>query len=107
MYKLFEELFYVSHRNQGVLSELALLKSVNTRFIETRGDERVSEKEHHVLQKVLRRLLDMGATTSEARRTFQQAVKGDGTLAGEISDVIRFGMKSRGCNIFRWSLLRR
>ena len=37
----------------------------------------------------------MGATTSEARRTFQQAVKGDGTLAGEILDVIRFGMKIR------------
>ena len=51
MYKLFEELLYVSHRNQGVLLELALLKSVNTRFIETRGDESVSEKEHHVLQR--------------------------------------------------------
>ena len=71
MYKLFEELFYLSHRNQGVLSEQGLLKSVNTRFIETRSDESVSEKEHLVLQKVLRRLLDTSATTSEARRIFQ------------------------------------
>ena len=95
MFKLFEELFYVSHRNQGVLSGLGLVKSVFARFIETRGDESVSEKERHVLQKVLRRLLDMGATTSEARRIFQMAVKGDETLDGEILDVIRFGMKSR------------
>ena len=95
MFKLFEELFYVSHRNQGVLPGLGLVKSVSTRFIETRGNEGASEKERHVLQKVLRRLLDMGATTSEARRIFQMAVKGDETLDGEILDVIRFGMKSR------------
>jgi len=43
---------------------------------------------------VLRRLLDTGATTSEARRIFQQVAKGDKTLDGEILDVIRFGMKS-------------
>ena len=83
MFKLFEELLYVSHRNQGDLSGLGLVKSAFTRFIMKRGDESVSEKERRVLQKVSRRLLDMGATTSEARRIFQQAVKG------------WFGMKSR------------
>ena len=59
MFKLFEELFYVNHRNKGLLSGWGLVKSVFTRFIQTRGDESVSEKERHVLQKVLRRLLDM------------------------------------------------
>jgi len=95
MFKLFEELLYVTHRNQGVLSGLGLMKSVFTCFIGMRGDESVSGKERHVLQKVLRRLLDTGATTSEARWIFQQVVKGDETLDGEILDVIRFGMKSR------------
>ena len=107
MLKLFEELFHISHRHQGVLSGLGLVESVFSRFIETSGDDSVSEKERHVLQKLFRRLLDMGATSSEAKRIFQQAVNGDETLDGEILDVIRFGMKSRCCNISRWSLLRR
>ena len=59
---------YLSHRNQGILSGLGIVKSVFTRFIETRSDENFSDRERHVLQKALRGLLDMGATTSEARQ---------------------------------------
>lgn len=95
MFKLLEELFYVSHRNQGVLSGLGLVKSVFTRFIETRRVEGLPEKERLVLQTLSKRLLDMGATTSEARRMIQKGVKGDETLDEKILDVIRFGMKSR------------
>ena len=83
MFKLFKELLYVSHRNQGDLSGLGLVKSAFMHFIMKRGDESVSEEECRVLQKVSRRLLDMGVMTSEVRRIFQQAVKG------------WFGMKSR------------
>jgi len=72
MFKLFEELLYITHWNQGVLSGLGLMKSVFTRFIGMRGDESISGKERHVLQKVLRRLLDTGTMTSEATWIFQQ-----------------------------------
>lgn len=49
---------------------MGLVKSVLARFVETRGDESASDKESHVLHKVLRRWLDVDVTTSEARRIF-------------------------------------
>ncbi|KAG6831011.1 hypothetical protein H0H92_013198 [Tricholoma furcatifolium] len=89
IFKLFELLSLASHRNQAILSTLGL------RFCVARSDPTVTEKERHILQKLLRRLLDMGATTSEARLVFQRAIKEDNTLDTEILDVIRFGIKSR------------
>ena len=71
-------------------------------FHETKLNAGVLEKERQVLQKLLRRLLEMGATTTEARGIFQKAVvlkdvdgKSNEVLDGEILDVVRFGMKSR------------
>ena len=101
--KLFELLFHVNHRNHAILCGLGLIKSVFARFYETRKDAGALEKERHVLQKLLRRLLEMGATTTtEARGIFQKAVvlkevdgKRDEVLDGEILEVVRFGMKSR------------
>ncbi|KAF5370942.1 hypothetical protein D9615_009793 [Tricholomella constricta] len=93
--KLFELLSHVSHRNQAILSTLGLVKSLFQRYYATRNDPTVPEKERYILQKLLRRLLDMGATTSEARLIFQKAIKEDRTLDTEILDVIRFGIKSR------------
>ena len=102
LFKLFELLFHVNHRNHAILCGLGLIKSVFARFYDTKMDAGVLEKERHVLQKLLRRLLEMGATTTEARGIFQKAVvlkevdgKSDEVLDGEILDVIRFGMKSR------------
>ncbi|KAF9466003.1 hypothetical protein BDZ94DRAFT_1252774 [Collybia nuda] len=93
--KLVELLSHVSHRNQAILSSLGLVKSLFRRFYDSRGDPTVSDRERQVLQKLLRRLLDMGASTSEARVIFQRAIKEDDTLDTEVLDVIRFGMKSR------------
>lgn len=99
LFKLFELLFHFNHRNHAILCSLGLIKSVFARFYETRINSGVLEKERHVLQKLLRRLLEMGATTTEARGIFQKAIvadgKSDGVLDGEILEVVRFGMKSR------------
>ena len=102
LFKLFELLFHVNHRNHAILCGLGLIKSVFARFYETKLDAGVLEKERHVLQKLLRRLLEMGATTTEARGIFQKAVvlkevdgKSNEVLDGEILEVVRFGMKSR------------
>lgn len=95
MFKLFEALSHVSHRNHAVLSSLGLLKSAFHHFCITRNDPIVPEKERHVLQKFLRRLLDMGATTSVTRSIFQKTLKDDQTLDTEILDTLRFGIKSR------------
>ncbi|KAG6816009.1 hypothetical protein H0H87_009501 [Tephrocybe sp. NHM501043] len=93
--KLFELLSLACHRNQAILSTLGLVKSLFQRLYSARSDPTVTEKERHILQKLLRKLLDMGATTSEARLIFQKAIKDDNTLDTEILDVIRFGIKSR------------
>ena len=102
LFKLFELLFHVSHRNHAILCSLGLIKSVFARFYETRMDAGVLERERHVLQKLLRRLLEMGATTTEARGIFQKAIvlnevdgKSAEVLDGDILEVVRFGMKSR------------
>lgn len=95
VFKLVELLSHVSHRNQAILSSLGLVKSLFRLFYDSRNDPSVTGRERQILQKLLRRLLEMGATTSEARIIFQKAIKEDNTLDTEVLDVIRFGMKSR------------
>ncbi|KAF8962103.1 beach-domain-containing protein [Flammula alnicola] len=91
LYKVLEVLFAASHRNGGVLSSLGIVSDVFRRLKEAK------EKEKHVLQKLLRRLLEMGASTTEARGLFHAAlqVADHDKLDADILDVIRFGMKSR------------
>ncbi|KAG6858546.1 hypothetical protein C0995_015812 [Termitomyces sp. Mi166 len=93
--KLFELLSLANHRNQAILSTLGLVRSLFQRFYSARSDPSVKEKERYILQKLLRRLLDMGATTSEARLIFEKTIREDKTLDTEILDVVRFGIKSR------------
>ena len=61
LFKLFKSLLHVNHRNRAFLGGLGLIKFF------TRMDTGVLEKERYDLQKLLRRLLKMGATTTEAR----------------------------------------
>ncbi|KAF8184760.1 hypothetical protein BJ912DRAFT_973913 [Pholiota molesta] len=67
-----------NHRNGGIL-------------------QACNDKEKYVLQKLLRKLLEMGASTAEARGLFQATLKGvdHDKLDPDILDVIRYGMKSR------------
>lgn len=93
--RLFELLSLANHRNQAILSTLGLIRSLFHRFYSARIDPSVTDKERHILQKLLRKLLDMGATTSEARLILQKTIREDKTLDTEILDVVRFGIKSR------------
>jgi hypothetical protein len=104
LYKLFEGLFHVNHRNQGVLASLNLVRTLFPRFCDSRDNPNVLERERHALQKLLRRLLEMGSTTEEARKILQSAViktdgkegeEGEESLDPEMLDLVRFGMKSR------------
>jgi hypothetical protein len=88
LFKLLEVLFTLNHRNAGILSSLGIVGDVFRRL-------KISQdKEKQVLQKLLRRLLEMGASTREARGLFGATVH-DEKLDPEILDIIRFGMKSR------------
>lgn len=95
LYKLFELLSLLNHRNQAVLSSLCLVKPLFDLYYESREDGMVTEKERQVWQKLLRRLFDMGANTADARLIFQKSVTKEDTLDAEVVEIIRGGMKSR------------
>ncbi|KAJ7579061.1 beach-domain-containing protein [Mycena floridula] len=92
IFKLFELLSARCHRNHAVLSTLGLVPSLLEEFFNAKGS---SDKERHVIQKLLKKLLDMGATTAEARLIFQRVVNEDDTLETEVLDVVRSAIKSR------------
>jgi hypothetical protein len=94
-YKLFELLSHLNHRNHAVLSSMGLVKSLFDKYYSSRGDQSVPEKERHVVQKLLKRLLDMGANATEARLLFQRAVKADDSLDMEVVEIVRTAMRSR------------
>lgn len=96
VFKLFELLAHACHRNQVILSTCGFVDFLLSHFLEARTDAtQFSDKEKHVVQKLLKRLLDMGTTTSAARILFQRAIKDDESLDAEVLDIIRAGMKSR------------
>jgi hypothetical protein len=89
--RVLETLFASSHRNAGVIASLGIVGDVFARW------KAAKDKERLVLQKLLRKLLEMGASTAEARGLFQATVRVNehDKLDADILDVIRFGMKSR------------
>jgi hypothetical protein len=92
VYKLFEQLLYLNHRNHVVFSGLGLVKPLFDIFVNRMT---MDDKERHVLQKLLRRMLDLGATPADARPIFQKVVKEDDTLDTNVLEIIRSGMKAR------------
>jgi hypothetical protein len=95
IYKLFEQLIYLNHRNQVVFSGLGLVKPLLDLLNGHKSHSTANDKERNVLQKLLRRILDIGATTADFRLIFQQVVKDDDTLDTDVLEIIRAGMKAR------------
>lgn len=91
VYKLLERLLYLNHRNQVVFNSLEIVGAVFDLFIACRANE----KERHVLQKLLRRILDLGTAIPVSRLILQKAIKDDDSLDPDVLDVIRAGMKAR------------
>ena len=110
MFKMYEMLSHASHRNHAVLCGLFLVGPVLKRFYEaTRAraesddekEKKEREREKLLLQKLLKRLLEMGAETGEVRMMFDRALLLDGSGADvgrldmEMLDLLKVGMKSR------------
>ena len=94
IYKMFEVLLYLNHRNQIVFGNLSLVKPLFELFSEYRADAGMV-KERQVVQKLLRRTLDVNATTAESRIILQRSVRDNDVLDTDILEVVRWGMKSR------------
>ena len=95
IFKLFELLSAACHRNHAMLSNMGIVESLLHQYFELRRTKGVSDQERQLAQRLLRRLLELGASTKEARFLFQRAVTEEGALDLETLEVIRAAMKSR------------
>ena len=91
--KLLERLSYHSHRNHCLLSSIGLVEPLFRTYCEWKEDAGISKPERQIVQKLLRRLVDVGTGTDEARVMFQSVVREDGTLDADVLEVLRAGMK--------------
>ncbi|KZT02850.1 beach-domain-containing protein [Laetiporus sulphureus 93-53] len=91
--KLLERLSHHNHRNHCVLGSLDLVGPLFRRYCEWKDDDTVMKRERQVVQKLLRRLVDVGTTTEDARLMFQHVVREDEALDIDILEVLRAGMK--------------
>jgi hypothetical protein len=94
VYRLLERLSALKHRNKVVLSGLNLLGRLFRIYTSQKGSSSASQ-ERRIIQKLLKRILDLGATTVDTRAMFQSAVAPNGTLDTSILEMIRTGIKSR------------
>ena len=97
VYKVLEHLTQSSHRNLAVLSMLGILTPIFSSFISSSTvDQQGSHAAERRLQcKITKRLFEMGASTQDAQRLFQCAVKEDKSLDIEMTDLIRTGLRSK------------
>jgi hypothetical protein len=96
LYKLVERLIAANHRGQVLLSGLGLVGPLFGRFYEEKEKGTLSDHERSVMQKLLRRLLEIGVTTTaEARIIFQSAVREDDTLDSDVLEIVRSAMKAK------------
>ncbi|EMD36591.1 hypothetical protein CERSUDRAFT_115625 [Gelatoporia subvermispora B] len=95
IYKLLERLASHNHRNCCGLSNLGLVQFLFARFCDAKGDPAVTKEERQAVQRLLRKLIDVGTTTEEARVMFRQVVREDQTLDADVLEVLRAGMKVR------------
>lgn len=91
--KLLERLSYHSHRNHCLLSSIGLVEPLFRKYCQWKDDADVTRPERQIVQKLLRRLIDVGTSTDEARVMFQHVVREDNTLDADILEVLRAGMK--------------
>ncbi|KAL0958994.1 hypothetical protein HGRIS_014308 [Hohenbuehelia grisea] len=89
--KILEQLSRFSHRNQAILSSVGLVSALLPHYY----TKDAPTKARSAFAKLLKRLLDMGATTPDARSIFQHAIKDDQSLDTDVLEPIRSGMKSR------------
>lgn len=94
VYRLLERLSALKHRNKVVLSGLGILGRLFRIFTSQKGPSAASQ-EQRIIQKLLRRILDLGSTTVDTRILFQSAVASHGGLDTDILEMIRTGIKSR------------
>ena len=92
LFIILEQLLAVSHRNKVLLSRMPLFEPLMDRFL---SEKEVDIANRSVIQKILRKLLDIGLSTDDALSLFKRVVNTDNTLNGDVLEVIRSSTKAR------------
>jgi hypothetical protein len=78
-------------RNRAILSNLNIAPSLLSLFLASPSDSRERKR----IQKILRRVLELGVSVSEARLIFQSVVLPDDRLHPEVLEVVRGAARGR------------
>lgn len=89
--KIMERLSSQYHRNRAVLSNLRIVSPLFHMLLESKK----ASPERPIIQKILKRTLELGVSTPDARVILQHAINEDETLNPEILDIIRSASKGR------------
>ncbi|KAH7092832.1 beach-domain-containing protein [Auriculariales sp. MPI-PUGE-AT-0066] len=100
LFKMIERLSMASHRNQAALNALGLVGILFARqYANNAADDEIPAQVQLVLSKLLRRMLDMGASMQESHAIFQHAVRrspeGVDSLNMPVVDLLRTGMRAK------------
>ncbi|KAH8108309.1 hypothetical protein DFH11DRAFT_1822643 [Phellopilus nigrolimitatus] len=87
--KAFFALLSMNHRNKAILSGTLLFRTVFQHYLKS------AQPSRSILQKLLKKLLDVGAHVPDVRFLFQCAVRDDATLNTDAIEIIRSAMKAK------------
>ena len=93
VYTVLDQLSRRTHRNHSIISSLGVTRSLFQAYHAAKDDVSTSKEEQYVLQKLLKRIVDVGLTTDDARLMFQKAVRPDDTLDINVLEILRAGTK--------------
>lgn len=89
--KLMERISSQYHRNRAVLSNLEIVGPLFQLFVEYEKDS----AERAIVQKILKRTLELGISTSDARTILQRTINEDETLNPDVLEIVRSASKGR------------
>lgn len=96
VFKAVEKLSSFSHRNQASLHALGLGGILFERLYLSTGSHVTSPQTEMVMQKLLKKMLSIGAPTKDVRLMFNSVVRENNTLDGRILDMLSMSMR------FKW-----
>jgi hypothetical protein len=88
--KILEQLSSLYHRNRAVLSHLGIVPQLFQMYLDSKGSP-----QRPIIQKTLKRILDLGASTSDIRIILQNVVKVDETLNPNALELVKHAAKGR------------
>jgi hypothetical protein len=92
--KVTERLAAANHRNQALLNGIGIVRHVFDQLYTTQSPP-LDDAERAVLQKLLRRMLEMGASTADARHIYQRALRTDLTIDREVLEILKTGQRAK------------